>query len=335
MVHTSSLILIVVTSLLAPTTVVLVHGHDNHAGIAAGMGPVPTPMSAASINMSSTSPQSYFTYPSARGLILGHIVLMTLAWFLILPIGEPSLLLITFFPSTNQCVLGVMLSVARSRLALPAQISFLGLHTVALLLGTVYSSKTPDLYQNNAHNKIGWIITWILVAQCITGLLKLAVSFQKYQDVNAEEEITFLPISTQTLAQHNQTTYSPDEYHYSRDSGHYTASEASRSPSVSSLQQHEYEEQQKLVEYQNPDADIDAENMEKQDFRGNTRTQRVALRIADMLSQRTMRALNVAYNAIDCVSLLLGFIAIVSGVVVYGGVFVSYAQCYYPRHCQG
>lgn len=234
----------------------------------------------------------------------------------------------------NQRILGVVLSFARSRLALPAQLSFLVLHSVGLLFGTIYSSKTPELYESNVHNKIGWIVTWIVVAQCIIGLIKLAVSFQKPQDVDAKGRAVFLPMSTQALAQHHQATYSPDEYRYSRDSGHYTASEASRSQSVSTMQVQENDEHEKFLEYQNPYAGIDTEYTEKLSFLGNTKAQRVANWIAAMVSQRIARALNVAYNAVDCVSLLLGFTAIVSGTVVYGGVFVGYSHCYYPCHFQ-
>ncbi len=216
-----------------------------------------------------------------------------------------------------------MLSVAQSRLALPAQLFFFALHSAGLLLGTVYSSKTPDLYENNAHNKLGWIVTWIVLMQCLIGLVKLAVSLKKPHEALAEEQTAILPISTEALAQHHQSTYSPDEYRYSRDSGHFTASDASRSHSISSMQDHENEEQQKFLEYQNTHADTDAEYKEKQGFLSGTKAQRVASRIAAMMSQRTIKVLDVAYNAIDCTILLLGFAAIVSGTVVYGGVFVS------------
>ena len=97
MVHTSSFKGIAVTLLLASTTVVLAHGHDDHAGETANMAHVPIPMSTASMNSSSMSPQSYFTYPASRGLILGHVILMVLAWFFVLPISEPSLLRIATF----------------------------------------------------------------------------------------------------------------------------------------------------------------------------------------------------------------------------------------------
>ena len=226
-----------------------------------------------------------------------------------------------------------MLSIARSQLALPAQLSFLGVHTVAVLLGTAYSSKTPDLYENNAHSKIGWIITGTVVAQSIIGLLKLAVNFHTSKDADAEEQNAYLPVSTQLLAQHHQALDSPDEYRYSRDSGHYTASEASRSQSVSSMQGQEIEQHQKLLEYRNQHADIEADHMEKQGLLANTKTQRVATCIAAMMSQRTRRALNVAYNAIDCASLPLGFTAIVSGAVIYGGVFVSRTLSHHLWHC--
>lgn len=87
MVHTSSLRLIGATLLLATTSVVLAHSHDDHAGGTADLGPASSSTSAASMNSSSVSPQSYFTYP-ASGLMLGHIVVMTIAWFFVLPVGK-------------------------------------------------------------------------------------------------------------------------------------------------------------------------------------------------------------------------------------------------------
>lgn len=191
-----------------------------------------------------------------------------------------------------------------------------------LSLGTIYSIKTPDLYENNAHKTIGWVVTWIVVAQCIIGLVELAANFKQPLHINAGEQNAFLPISTQALAQDHAAYSSPAEYRYSRDSGLYTASEASRSQSVSSIQDQENDEQQRSLEYQKPCAETNAEDTDKQAFSSNTKAQRTAIYIAAiMISQRTMRFLIVTYNAIDCVSLLLGFVAIVSGAVVYGGVF--------------
>ena len=88
MIHTSSLRLTGATLLLATTSVVLAHGHDDHPGEMADTGSVRSSLSIATINSSSVSPQSYFTYPTPGGLMLGHIVLMTVAWFFVLPIGK-------------------------------------------------------------------------------------------------------------------------------------------------------------------------------------------------------------------------------------------------------
>ena len=240
----------------------------------------------------------------------------------------------TILSTANHYIVGVMLSVARSWIALPAQLSFLGLHSVGLLLGAVYSFKTPDLYANNAHNKIGWIITWVVVAQCIIGLVKLAVNFKKQHDGYAEEQSAFLPITIEALAQHHQEACLPDDYRYSRDSGHFTASETSRSQSISSMHDQESEEHKKFLQYQSMHAGADLKYAEKPRFLRSTKAQRVATCIAAMISQRTMRALSFAYHTIDCLSMLFGFVAIVSGAAVYGGVFVSYNQDCHCRHRQ-
>lgn len=87
MVQASTLGLICATLLLLATTpVVLAHGHDDHVAESTKMGPVTLPLLAAVMNSSNASPQSYFTFPALGGLMLGHIILMTIAWIIFLPI---------------------------------------------------------------------------------------------------------------------------------------------------------------------------------------------------------------------------------------------------------
>lgn len=88
MVHTSGLRLIGATLLLETISVVLAHGHDDHPGEMADTGSATSSLSIATMNSSSVSPQSYFTYPALSSLMLAHIVLMTIAWFFVLPIGK-------------------------------------------------------------------------------------------------------------------------------------------------------------------------------------------------------------------------------------------------------
>ena len=213
-----------------------------------------------------------------------------------------------------------MLSVARSRLTLVAQLAFFGFHGFGLLLGVIYTGKTPDLYEDNVHNKIGWLVTWVVAIQCVIGLLKLAASIGKPQNAFAEEQRSFLPISAEALAQHQATPYR-DAYRYSQDSGHFTASEPSRSQSISSTQEQKEEDEQKLCDYEDAHADAEADQIERQGLLGHAKVQRAATHVTATLSKRTMKVMNDIYNAIDCISLLLGFVAIVTGAVVYGGVF--------------
>ena len=46
------------------------------------------PLAVAAMNTSMAPPQSYFAYPYHSGLMLAHIMLMTVAWFFVLPISE-------------------------------------------------------------------------------------------------------------------------------------------------------------------------------------------------------------------------------------------------------
>ena len=84
--------------LLAATPVVLAHAHDDHVAESTQTGPVPVPLSGAIMNSSSTLPQSYFNLPALGGLMLGHIILMTIAWIVFLPICKHSLKQQPFFP---------------------------------------------------------------------------------------------------------------------------------------------------------------------------------------------------------------------------------------------
>ena len=214
-----------------------------------------------------------------------------------------------------------MLSVARSRFALVIQLLFLGFHSLGLLLAAVYSSKVPDMYEKNVHSKIGWIGSCVVVVQCVIGLVKLAASTGKPQDARGEYRTGFLPVSTYALQQH-QAAASEDAYRYSQDSGHFTASEPSRSQSISST--HDQDEQErKLYEYQDAPAEAEASCTEKHGLLGYSKVQSVASHISSVVSKRTMHLLNIVYSAIDVMILPFGFITVVTGTVVYGGVFVG------------
>ncbi|KAF4992074.1 hypothetical protein FGRMN_7425 [Fusarium graminum] len=99
-------------------------------------------------------PDTYFAHTQHTGLIHTHIALMVFSWIFILPIA-------------------VMFSLANSRFTLPTQFIFLAFNALGILLSVVYNSQIPDLYPGNAHHKIGWIVTWVIVAQALEASLSL------------------------------------------------------------------------------------------------------------------------------------------------------------------
>ncbi|KAL6721122.1 hypothetical protein ACLMJK_000222 [Lecanora helva] len=298
MVHHTALPCIAALLLLEIIPFAVSHGGDHGEGAAIIQTAKFTHMSS-STNVTNDAEQSYFAYPHYMGLMLGHIGLMTVAWCFVLPVG-------------------VMLSVGRSRLAVLVQLSFLCLHSIGLLLGVIYTGKTPKLYESNVHGKIGWIVTWLVLLQCVTGLVKLATSFTLPKP-KEDEQRPFLPITTEALERYEEA----QPYRYSNDSGHFTASDISRSQSISSTREHNEEaEQRKLREYYDSHVDAEANCIGKKNgLFINDKIQKFASYMSARFSNRTLRVLNTFHNIIDCTSLPFGFVAILSGAVVYGGIF--------------
>lgn len=90
MVQTRALLLFAFWSLLGAIPSAFAHGDDHHGSETASMEDAMSSPGAAAM-ASSTSlpgPESYFTHHEMSGYMLGHIALMVVAWFFILPIGE-------------------------------------------------------------------------------------------------------------------------------------------------------------------------------------------------------------------------------------------------------
>jgi Domain of unknown function (DUF2427) len=223
-----------------------------------------------------------------------------------------------------------MLSIARSRFAVPSQLLFLALNGCGTFFGIFYNVSTPDLYENNAHHKIGWIATWVMTAQVLMTLL-FAYSGRSRKDHTAapEERASFLPISIENMAQHqqmhNQQGYK--DIRWSRDSGQGTecasSSLHSRDLSPADAAQARERDQQ----YQKPEQEDDHEDQEQEPerrgFLRNTFAHKFLKRRPPILfSQRALRILELVYDGIDRTILVLGFISLVTGGVTYAGIFV-------------
>ena len=215
-----------------------------------------------------------------------------------------------------------MFSITRSRLALPAQFLFLIINGLGVVFGTIYNVQTPDLYENNAHHKIGWIATWVMTAQVVMGLLFLYSGRSKQTPAFAPERAAFLPVTMESMAQHNQmhltAGYGTD--HWSGDSGQGTersSSHQSRDASPTNPSRHTKPE----VEEDDDDT-VGVAPQGRGLLRNSFVDRYLTQRMPGLVSQRLWRVLETAYEVIDRTILVLGFIAITTGGVTYAGIFV-------------
>ncbi|EXJ90024.1 hypothetical protein A1O3_03092 [Capronia epimyces CBS 606.96] len=283
------------------------HGDDEHTGMDMGKG-------VETHDKVPLDDNDLYNLPSYAGLgmhgnmILAHIVLMVLAWFLVLPIG-------------------VVFSVARSRFALPVQFLFLILNGLGVLFGTVYNINTPDLYENNAHHKIGWIATWVVTAQVIMSLLFTYSGRRKAPEAPAAERVAFLPVSVENMTHHNAHPYK--NHRWSGDSGQGTEQSSTlHSRDGSPATPHRRDT---FDDFEKPEPEPEPEDEDEEPATPGSRPSSrwrihvvdkyLSARVPNLLSAKPLRIFEVAYEIIDRTILVLGFIALTTGGVTYAGIF--------------
>jgi hypothetical protein len=91
----------------------------------------------------------------------------------------------------------VSLDIAGSNLSYPAQILFLGLHAVGVIIGLAYNSKTPDLYPNSAHGKLDGALTAFVLMVFASRMLRSSVRPRtKGRDHTRHGRQKVIPLST-------------------------------------------------------------------------------------------------------------------------------------------
>lgn len=306
--------------LLDLVSVALAHGHGENTAMNMSNG-MNLPEAHIS-NSSIVGPSSYFRYTKYSGLILAHIILMSIAWIFVLPLGtlSPQFRDDAFTHGTT----GVMFSIARSRLNLPTQFIFLLLNIFGLLCGAVYDNSTPDLYPNNAHHRLGWLLIYVTFAQACMTLLQAYTSKQE-DSRYVDERAAFVPMSTHEMEEHQQiyNVGGGQGYRFSNDSGQGTErnTESLRSHTTSS------DDEIDGNRISNVDLEYDAEHdtIEKRALLPNRALDRFFMKnLPSLLSSRTLCAIEMVYKTINRVILILGFMALTTGIATYGGIFVSH-----------
>lgn len=219
-----------------------------------------------------------------------------------------------------------MFSITRSRYAIPTQLLFLILNGLGVLFGTIYNVNTPDLYENNAHHKIGWIATWVMTAQVVMGLLFLYAGRSKSTTGVAHERAAFLPVTVDAIAHHqrlhNVVGYS--DYRWSGDSGQGTERTSSdHGRDISPTDPARYTKPEAGEEDGDGDDDGDRVASRSGLLRNTFIDKYLSQRLPGLVSQRMGKSLEAVYEIIDRTVLVLGFIALATGGVTYAGIFVS------------
>ncbi|ROT37898.1 hypothetical protein SODALDRAFT_360191 [Sodiomyces alkalinus F11] len=251
-------------------------------------------------------PPTYFALADHAGVMFAHIALMAVAWVFLLPVA-------------------VMLSLARSRHTLALQFVFLAVNALGVLLSVVYNAKTPDLYPSNAHHKVGWVATWVITAQILVGLLGRVAGRWRRDPVaggfgNAAEHHAFIPVSAASVEEQrrlDEMRFS-SPYRQSNDSGQGTEpnTESLRSDSASGRTSPRFSDARK--EYVDVEDVGDGFPMPMPSGNGGPS---ILGRVSSLLSSRVWRGLMFAYDILDRIILLLGFIAFCLGIITYGRLF--------------
>jgi hypothetical protein len=224
-----------------------------------------------------------------------------------------------------------MFSVAKSRYTLPVQALFFILNAIGVFLGVVYDAKTPDLYENNAHHKIGWIFTWVLTAWIFMALVNLYSTRSNGRRHSGQQ----ISVANMTRYQRLQTEQDTDNVRWSGDSGQGTERNSyslfgSGSPGTDNTERRNFDDET-LPAYQNVDGD---DEPEKRGFLRNTRVDRFLSRnIHRIAFGKTLKINAVLYTVIERTIIMMGWISLMTGIVTFGGLFVSKQNSIWRRSC--
>jgi hypothetical protein len=206
-----------------------------------------------------------------------------------------------------------MFSIAKSRYTLLSQLAFFTLNGIGVFVGTIYNANTPDLYENNAHHKMGWIFTWFSLAWILIGIIN---TYAK-KSTSGKSFFRFRLPSYQKLNQN-------EDRRWSNDSGNETGA-STLSPS-SDRGQGSFSEE--LPEFGNAE---DEEESEKPRVMKNARLDEfLAKHIRKHAIGTPLLILRIVYGLFERTLLLFGFTVLLSGIVTYGGIFVSSPRSSFP-----
>lgn len=217
-----------------------------------------------------------------------------------------------------------MLSIAKSRYTLAVQSAFTAINAVGVALAAIYNAKTPDLYPNNSHHKIGWIVTLIFAVHILVNFIGLAANKWRSRTArtSSNEEHPFLPTTRQNSTFTQGGYYTPNQL-TTDDGGSSSNTEpsSSRNSSVSTI----CAEDAHLGSEHNKEFRNDDDEFEDVPFLSSSPTRAaLASTFNRCFSDNAMKYVDIGYKVVDRIILPFGFIALVTGVATFAGFFVRY-----------
>lgn len=249
------------------------------------------------------APPNYFRHPHYAGWMYAHIALMVLAWGFVMPVS-------------------LMLSVARSRYHLPAQVVFHIVNGLGVFTSFVYNHSTPDLYKNNSHHPIGWVATAFTIVWTAMSFF-VAYGMSKSKRTEAARQSITAHATTQHNTSHGYSDYAQSRW--SRDSGHGTERDSaslygSRQNSLDS--RYQKREQPETPARDEEHEEEDGTTSDDRGLLGNNRVDRFISRNAGRFTTPGLsKAIRFSQIVLEKFLLLLGFLAVTTGFVTFGGVF--------------
>ncbi|MBE3045745.1 DUF2427 domain-containing protein [Candidatus Bathyarchaeota archaeon] len=211
-----------------------------------------------------------------------------------------------------------MLSLARSRYTLLTQLVFLAGNGLGMIVGIVYNGKTPDLYPNNAHHKIGWVATVVVCAQVFLSLLDRATGFMRKNGAGKGAYQGLKSYKSSSTGDHA----TGDSYRTSYDSGNASdgLAESPRSNSVSTLAENRPLRSEGEQEFDEEESFTDVEFLTREPRPSGWHGWVSKMPMG--IFRRGSRAFALWYDIVDRVILPLGFVAFCTGIVTLGRFFV-------------
>ena len=201
-----------------------------------------------------------------------------------------------------------MLNIAKSNLRYPSQIAFLGLHGIGTIFGLAYNSRTPDLYPKASHNGLGWALSALIFAHFIIGTVKDSLG-RTSDSGTKDERAPFIAEATRRMTREEERNV-----------------EASNQPSRSSSSR----ATSPYPELSESSIEIDSETLFDVHLHHNSRLEHGwdepmtwSRRWANVSGSNILvRILDFWFGTVDRGLLILGFVAICTGIVTMTGIFV-------------